>query len=410
MKPLVSGLNVLLLCLAVFAQAEPLVDLPPSGISAAQLALVINERDPLSQQIGLAYQQLRAIPEANIIRVSFSPGKRVLSRSEFATLEAQFRTQTPGHVQAYALAWATPYRVDCMSITSAIALGFDPAWCASGCKMTRNSEYYNSDSRRPFDDHGLRPAMMLAATNFVEARRLIERGVKADGRLPRGHAYLVQTSDPRRNPRSVYFEAIAKAFGDRLSVHVLHTEFIRQQYNVMFYFTGRVDVPEINTNYYLPGAIADHLTSSGGQLVGGSQMSALRWLEAGVTASYGTVVEPCAFVQKFPSPAIVLRHYLGGNTLIEAYWKSVRQPGQGVFIGEPLASPWRGYRWRREQGNWYVESPVLRPGAYRVLARNDGDENYKVAQELVPVVSNRARIMIEEPLLGFYRIERHQSP
>ena len=30
-----------------------------------------------------------------------------------------------------------------------------------------------------------------------------------------------------------------------------------------------------------------------------------------------------------------------GETLIEAYWKSVLMPGQGIFIGEPLAAPWR---------------------------------------------------------------------
>ena len=30
-------------------------------------------------------------------------------------------------------------------------------------------------------------------------------------------------------------------------------------------------------------------------------MSSLKWLEAGATASYGTVVEPCSFPQKFPS-------------------------------------------------------------------------------------------------------------
>jgi xylose isomerase len=26
--------------------------------------------------------------------------------------------------------------------------------------------------------------------------------------------------------------------------------------------------------------------------------------------------------------------------LIEAYWKSVAWPGQGLFVGEPLARPW----------------------------------------------------------------------
>jgi uncharacterized protein (TIGR03790 family) len=73
----------------------------------------------------------------------------------------------------------------------------------------------------------------------------------------------------------------------------------------------------------------------------GGQMSALRWLEAGATGSYGTVVEPCNLPQKFPNPALVAANYLKGDTLIEAYWKSVAMPGQGIFIGEPLAAPFR---------------------------------------------------------------------
>jgi uncharacterized protein (TIGR03790 family) len=76
-------------------------------------------------------------------------------------------------------------------------------------------------------------------------------------------------------------------------------------------------------------------------LTDSSQMSALKWLEAGATGSYGTVVEPCNFPQKFSDPAILIGRYVNGDTLIEAYWKSVAWPGQGVFIGEPLAIPFR---------------------------------------------------------------------
>jgi uncharacterized protein (TIGR03790 family) len=68
-------------------------------------------------------------------------------------------------------------------------------------------------------------------------------------------------------------------------------------------------------------------------------MSALEWLRQGATASYGSVSEPCNHLGKFPSPAIFLDHYLRGDTLLEAYWKSVAMPGQGLFIGEPLARP-----------------------------------------------------------------------
>jgi uncharacterized protein (TIGR03790 family) len=68
-------------------------------------------------------------------------------------------------------------------------------------------------------------------------------------------------------------------------------------------------------------------------------MSALAWISAGATASYGTVSEPCNHLQKFPHPQVLLLQYVQGASAIEAYWKSVAWPQQGVFIGEPLAAP-----------------------------------------------------------------------
>ena len=100
-------------------------------------------------------------------------------------------------------------------------------------------------------------------------------------------------------------------------------------------------VKQLDTLTFIPGAMADHLTSVGGQLTDSYQMSALRWIEAGATGSYGAVIEPCAFPQKFPNPLVAMDRYLSGETLIEAYWKSVQWPGEGLFVGEPLASPFR---------------------------------------------------------------------
>ncbi|MCP2937667.1 hypothetical protein NK983_33720, partial [Salmonella enterica subsp. enterica serovar Typhimurium] len=44
-----------------------------------------------------------------------------------------------------------------------------------------------------------------------------------------------------------------------------------------------------------------------------------------------------------------------GETLIEAYWKSVAWPGEGVFVGEPLARPF-GMRTTRDDKGWWLES------------------------------------------------------
>jgi uncharacterized protein (TIGR03790 family) len=124
----------------------------------------------------------------------------------------------------------------------------------------------------------------------------------------------------------------------------VETDALTDRRDVLFYFTGRPVVEELNTNHYLPGAIADHLTSLGGVLFNDQQMSILKWIDAGVTASYGTVTEPCAFPQKFPHPGIVIDRYTRGESVIEAYWKSVAWPGQGVFVGEPMAAPFNSKR------------------------------------------------------------------
>ena len=109
---------------------------------------------------------------------------------------------------------------------------------------------------------------------------------------------------------------------------------------VFLYQTGLTRVRHPERVQWLPGALADHLTSHGGQLLATEgQMSALDWLESGATASYGTVSEPCNHLQKFPHPQVLLLHYVQGATAIEAYWRSVAWPAQGVFVGEPLAAP-----------------------------------------------------------------------
>ena len=311
------------------------------AIRPATLAVVVNTDDPLSIAIGEYYVAARRIPAANLIRVSFTPQVAELTTDEFSRIKAQVDAAVPRGIQAYALTWAAPYRAGCMSITTAFAFGYDATFCANGCQPTRPSWYFNNNTRAPWSDLRIRPAMMLAGRNFAEVKALIDRGVAADGTMPHGKAYLLSTSDAARNARAPLYAAATATVRDRIEVVILKQDVLQNRSDVLFYFTGLVSVPALDTLGFEPGAIADHLTSFGGQLTDSPQMSALRWLEAGATASYGTVVEPCAFPQKFPQPAIVIGRYLNGETLIEAYWKSVRWPGQGVFVGEPLATPFR---------------------------------------------------------------------
>jgi uncharacterized protein (TIGR03790 family) len=314
---------------------------PAWALDHRQVALVVNTLDPLSVEIGKYYARKRKIDFQNVVRVAFEP-KASLSKEEFEVIKQQVDEQVRPHVQAFALAWAAPWRVECMSITSAFAFGFDPASCAWGCKPTPFSRYFASATRAPYAHLGMRPAMLLAAASLEEAKALIDRGVAADGTHPEGTAYLLKTKDAARGVRTPGYPLARRVAKDRLSLRILEQEKLTYRTDVLFYYIGAARVTGLETVRFLPGAIADHLTSAGGALTDpGGQMSALAWLEAGATASYGTVVEPCNLPQKFPHPAVAIAHYLAGETLIEAYWKSVRMPGQGVFVGEPLAAPFR---------------------------------------------------------------------
>lgn len=409
-------LGIALLCLLVqtAAQAAPpehavVTHFPQPALSPAQLGVIVNDDDPDSVEIARYYRDKRGIPAANLIHVRFQPGRSTLGRAEFAALKQQVDRATPAQVQAYALTWSQPYRVDCMSITSAFAFGFDATHCASDCRPTQASPYFNSPATHPHTAHQIRPTMSLAAASVAEAKQLIDRGVAADGSNPSGTAYLVSTTDKARNVRAAGYAVLRAQMQPILPVEIVEANALENKSDVMFYFTGSTQVPGLDRNTFLPGAIGDHLTSAGGVLFGGSQMSSLAWLQAGATGSYGAVVEPCNFPAKFPVPALVMAHYLQGATLIEAYWKSVLMPGQGLFIGEPLARPFAGVAHRAREGGLTLSARLFAPGLYDVQAAPSIMGPYRSVGR-IPVHWGMREIRLERVPPAYYRFERRSDP
>lgn len=405
------GLGLILAVQALGAvQAAPpdsamITHFPQPGLTADQLGIIVNDDDPDSVAIAAYYQDKRGIPAANLIHVRFKPGRNTLTREEFTNLKRRVDRTTPREVQAYALTWAQPYRVDCMSITSAFAFGFDPAYCASNCQPTRPSPYFNSNVAQPYAAYKIRPTMSLAAVSVNEAKKLIDRGVASDGSNPAGTAYLVSTTDKARNVRAAGYDLLRARMERIIPTEIIQANALVQKYDVMFYFTGLTHVASLDSNTFLPGALADHLTSAGGQLFGGSQMSSLRWLEAGATGSYGAVVEPCNFQTKFPLPGVAMAHYLQGETLIEAYWKSVQMPGQGLFIGEPLARPFAGVTFNTREGGATIEARLLAPGLYDVQAAPSMMGPYRTVGRM-PVGWGTRELKLDKIPPVYYRFER----
>lgn len=313
-------------------------------ITAAELGLVINLDDPYSVEVGEYYIRARKIPASQVLRVRL-PVKATLDRQEFQALRREIDGFFGTRTQGLALAWRQPQAVECHSITGALALGFDPSLCEKTCSPSKPSRYFGSSSLHPMRDFGMRLGMLLAAPDVAQAKALINRGVQSDGSLSQrtgapAHVHFVSTSDSLRSVRRQLFPPPGPASEFGIEVHLDQTEALRNADRVLIYLTGRAQVDGLETVRFLPGALADHLTSFGGILdKAHGQMTVMSWIQAGATASHGTVSEPCAHLQKFPHPQLLLLFYAQGASAMEAYWKSVAWPRQSLFVGEPLAAP-----------------------------------------------------------------------
>ena len=308
------------------------------ALEPAALGVVYRTGDPASTAIAREYVRRRGIPSGNLVGIDV-PDVPVLAAGAVERLRVSALRRLPATVAALLLVWTRPYAAGCMSITSAFAAGYRPEYCEPGCGRTGLSPLYDADSLEPALARGWRPVMQLPSEDPALARALIARGLAADGSHPGGTVYLVSTGDAPRNVRAAGYADVVLAYGGRIDVRPVTMPGAVAASPAIAYFTGVARVVELPSLRFRPGAVADHLTSIGGVADQSLQTTALDWLVAGATASYGTVSEPCNVTGKFPSPVVFLGHYLRGESLLEAYWKSVAMPGQGLFVGEPLAAP-----------------------------------------------------------------------
>jgi uncharacterized protein (TIGR03790 family) len=365
---------------------------PWHHIGPEQLLILVNSDDPQSVQVADEYMARYAIPAANRLDLNFNQCK-VLSNDAYEPLYDEitdFLRNRPD-LEAIAITWTEPWKVAPpetsagMSITSAVTFGFHPEYYNSGdgsCAMTEVSPLYGADLSSPYTDFGLRPAMMIAGETAENAIDIIDRGVAAKSTFPLATGYLMRTTDVFRSLRYQQMED-AVEFWDHPFGLVLdyrdnseglpEDNYVRDADDVLFYFTGAVEVDYLDTLRFPPGAVADHLTSTGGALTNTSQMSILRWLEAGATGSYGTVTEPCSSTDKFPNVDMLMQRYFAGATLIDAYWQSLRMPGEGIFVGDPLAQPWATNARMNASGQIeLITTGLLDNHIYKLTGVNDG--------------------------------------
>jgi uncharacterized protein (TIGR03790 family) len=386
------------------------------------MGVVVNTNDPQSVAVADYYVLRRGIPPQNVVRVAFPPGTDSLSVDDFKRVRGTLDASLAQNVQAIAITWTRPFRVDCVSITNDITYGFDPGICVGlgQCGAGYQSVYYAAGRVAPLQDMGIRPSMVLAGASAEEVYALIDRGIAAEQAPPTGTAYLVTTTDYRRSVRDYEFAQLQNELPPATGIAVQNIDnskgapggdYISGKQDVLFYFTGLASVPDLQTNRFLPGAMADHLTSYGGQLLGSPQMSAVSWLQAGATASYGTALEPCNYPQKFPDPSIAVPDYFRGDTALEAYWKSVQWPTQGVFVGEPLARPfaapklsWNGRDFRMTV-SWLDPQKI-----YQLKGAQSPAGPFTVVLDDVHGSPDWSYLAVGSPAFPYYRIDEKNVP
>ena len=191
-------------------------------------------------------------------------------------------------------------------------------------------------------------SVMLAVTSgrgnsVPEALDALRAAAGANGTCPKGTFYFMRNENIRSTVRDWLFPSVVeklRAMG--LAAELDDGIVPKDKPDVMGAVIGAADFDwKASGSKILPGAICENFTSFGGILTEGAGQTPLTSLIAcGAAGSSGTVTEPLAIAEKFPSPFIHV-HYARGCTLAEAFYQSVATPYQLLIVGDPLCAPWR---------------------------------------------------------------------
>jgi len=193
------------------------------------------------------------------------------------------------------------------------------------------------------------PSMMLGymgpnGNTREEIMACLKAGLQADRTRPEGTFLILTNNDVRTLCRAWEFTpAIRELNAQGITTRLTPTppSAADKTTPLIGLMAGAAEIPEIAQGqfHFLPGAIAEHLTSFGAAFDNNGQTKITAWIRAGATASAGTVTEPLSLWTKFPQPRF-MSHQAAGCTILESLMQSIRCPLQILLIGEPLASPW----------------------------------------------------------------------
>ena len=338
-----------------------------AGGSGLNTLVVINQNSPNSIELGNYFSERRQVPPENIVRVSWSGGNTYWDSTQFQTnllqpvLQAIAARGLTNQIHFVVLSMDIPYQTMVGTLgngtTSALYYGLKSNTGPGSLAVTNS--YYASEASFPNAKPASAPGYsflttMITAGSLAQAKQLIDRSVLCDATFPTANVVLAKSSDPLRNIRYRTFDNAI--FNTRLrgdySVIRMNLNWPSSLTNLLGFETGLMTL-SMSPNAFVPGAMADSLTSYGGGIFGyNEQTSLLAFIHAGASGGYGTVSEPSPVLEKFPNPQNYF-YQARGFGLAECYYQSLDSPYQGLVVGEPLAAPFA----RSGSGLWTGINP-----------------------------------------------------
>lgn len=338
-----------------------------TNILPENMGIVINSNDPSSSGLAATYRATWGIPLSNVVTVSLGSNVDMGGNAgAITTARNTIATNMPTNVQWLALCWKSPSRAGANSITWAMTMGYSTI--SQNTDPLPTNPMWGYGGNTPFDTLGIRPSMLVYSAYTVQ------QAILAHGFRPSGTCYMVASNDQTGQPRgrarlaqmwnlsaSTAYIASGISFnftnslsgpqGDTATNNVLNKA------DLMFYFNGMYTINGMNTNTIRKGAIGDYVTSTSGNLPDGlGQRPVTYLLDHGFVGTAGSVIEPWqnAFnggyppyynagagdlTDQFPNIEVLLNQYISGKSLIEAYWKSLKQPTRMLLLGDPMVAP-----------------------------------------------------------------------
>ncbi len=325
-----------------------------AGGSGLNTVVIANRSSSNSLELANYFCERRAVPPENVLRIAWGGGNTSWTSYDFQTnllnplLNMLVDRQLTNQIDYVVLSMDIPFQtvnsngITINGTTSALFYGLKPV--GSSYKGVPSS-YFSSEAifrlAKPSSAPGYSfLTVMITGDSLAHAKQLVDQGVASDGVFPNQPVILAKSSDPARNIRYTAFDNAIFNTRLRHNSTILRTNINWCYTTAMGYETGLANF-SVAPSTFVPGAMADSLTSFGGIIFGDSgQTSLLAFINGGASGSYGTVTEPMADPSKFPDPQAYF-YQSRGFSLAECYYQSINVPYLGLIVAEPLAAPCR---------------------------------------------------------------------